>query len=803
MEGNNSASLEKRLERYDKKIEEELVEQWEKEALYRFVDDGKAPVYVIDSPPPFTSGKLHMGHILSFTMFDIVARFKRMSGYHVLYAQGWDTQGFPTEVKVERKYGRLPREQFIEKCHEWTREYMEYMRQQAKRFGFSADWTREYATLKPEYHKKVQLSLIEMYKKGDVYTAEHPVYWCPHCHSALAKAELEEAEKEGTLWDLRFEVEGKPLVVATTRPELLHAVVAVAVHPDDERYKNLIGKTVKTPLGKEVPLIADKDVDMEFGTGVVMIATFGDKQDVVWMYRHKLPYIKAMDENGRLINAGEFNGLKVDEAKKAVIEKLKAEGKVLGEKKLKQVVKIHDRCKRPVELLMSKQWFAKLLPYKDEIKKAAQEIEWHPDFGIYYLLDWLNTLEWDWVISRQRYFGTPLPFYVCPKCGHTVAADEDELPFYPENAKPKKCPKCGAEMKPEEAVADCWVDSSITPLIVARWPEDGWKKYYPSDLRPQGIEIVRTWAFYTIYRGLRLTGEKPFKHVLLHGHVMGPDGKKMSKSLGNVVDPKELLEKYSADAIRLWVAFSGSLEKDRPFKYDQVKRMQSLVNKIWNASRFVEMVTEDYEGENEEKEEGKEKIELTPTDKWILSRLNKVMEEYVPAMEEFDFYKAVTALTNFFWGEFCDNYLEFVKYRVYNDVSKKAAQKTLKTVLKAVLKLYAPFAPFATDYIYRHMFGKTLHKGPMPDKQSFVFDEKSMKWGSDLKGVAELIRKKKKELNLSMKAALEEIELNGEGMSEDEKEYLENEMKSIFNVEHVKWVVSTDKTNKDEHAEKP
>ncbi len=772
-----------KLERYNKNIEDQLVEQWEKEQVYKFVDDGKKPVYVIDSPPPFTSGKLHMGHILSFTMFDIVARFKRMNGYNVLYAQGWDTQGFPTEVKVEKKYGRLPREQFVEKCHEWTEEYMEHMRWQAKHFGFSADWSREYVTLKPDYHKKVQLSLVEMYKKGDVYMAEHPVFWCPHCHSALAKAETEEIEREGTLWDLRFEIEGQPLIIATTRPELLHAVVAVAVHPNDERYKGLIGKTVTTPLGKEVPLLADEDVDMEFGTGAVMIATFGDKQDVVWMYRHKLPYIKAMDEHGRLINAGEFDGLKVAEAKQKVIEKLKAEGKVLGEKKLKQVVKIHDRCKKPVELLMSNQWFAKLLPYKEDIKKAAHEIRWHPDFGIHYLLDWVNTLEWDWVISRQRYFGTPLPFYVCPKCGHTEAVADDELPFYPEKAKGMKCPKCGADMKPEEAVADCWVDSSITPLVVAGWPDEGWEKYYPSDLRPQGIEIVRTWAFYTIYRGLRLTGEKPFKHVLLHGHVMGPDGKKMSKSLGNVVDPKDLLDKYSADAIRLWVAFSGTLERDRPFMYDQVKRMQNLVNKIWNASRFVQLVTEDYNGEDEP---------LTLTDKWILSRFYEVVNEYMKHMEEFNFYQAVTALTNFFWEEFCDNYLEFVKYRVYNDINKRSAQKVLRTVLEGVLRLYAPFAPFLSDYLYRAIYGKgTLHKGPLPTAGEI--DASAVTYGKVLKESAEAIRRLKKKKGLSLKDELDSVELELPKEAEPFRQALEDELKKTVFVKAISWSLLTSK----------
>ena len=710
---------------YNKQIEEKWVEIWEKEKIYKFDENKKDNIFIIDAPPPFTSGKLHMGHMLSFTSFDIAARYKRMKGFNVLYAQGWDTQGFPTEVKVEQKYGKLKREEFIKKCIEWTEEHIKYMRWQAKRFGFSADWDREYITYKPEYHKKVQLSLIKMYEQGYVYRAEHPVFFCVNCRSAIAKAEIEEEERTGKLYYVKFQCEDKDLIIATTRPELIHAVVAIAVNKNDERYKWLKGKEVKTPLGKKVNVIFDDDVDMNFGTGVVMISTFGDKQDVIWFYRHKLQYIKAIEEDGRIVNSGVIDDVSIFKAKEKMVEWLKSKNLIVKEEEIKQVVKIHDRCKKPIELLISKQWFLKVLPYKKHLEESAKAIKWYPDFGIYYLLDWINALEWDWVISRQRYWGTPLPFYYCDKCNEIDVADE--LPFYPEKAKEKICKKCNNKMVPESATADVWIDSSITPLIIASWPENNWHLLYPSDLRPQGIEIIRTWAFYTIYRCLALTGEVPFKAILLNGNVLGPDGKKMSKSLGNVVDPMEIVEKYSADAARLWVALSGNIEKDKPFNFQQAKRAQQIVVKLWNAGRFILLNTpKEFFDTKEKLDEGT----LFLIDKAVLEKMKKTVIEVDNAMASYDYYKAITLINEFFWNDFCDNYIEFVKHRMKineeNDEEvkkKKSALFTLHYVFENVLKLYAPFIPFITEELYRK-FGnnESIHISSYPSFKEFKDD---------------------------------------------------------------------------------
>jgi len=404
-----------------------------------------------------------MGHVLSYSYFDFVARYKRMKGYNVYYPQGWDCQGFPTEVKVEKKHGRKPPEEFRKLCVEWTGQCIVKMKEQMRQMGFSADWKYEYRTMDSDYHKKVQLSILKMYENSQVYRAQHPVFWCTKCHSALAKTDTDDVERNTQIHDIKFQIKDtagnlSDLIIATTRPELMHACVAVLYHPTDERYNKLEGAVAITALGIEVPLLADSDVDKEFGTGVVMVCTYGDKQDVVWLYRHKLDYIAAMDDYGRLTNAGEFDGLKVKDAKEKILQKLKEEGKLISSKPLAQVVKVHDRCKTPIEFKNSYQWFAKITENKEKIKQGARQMQWHPDFAISHLDNWADFVEWDWVISRQRVFGTPIPFFVCTKCNQVIAATPEELPIYPAG-KTKKCPKCGGDVQGETSVFDCWVDS--------------------------------------------------------------------------------------------------------------------------------------------------------------------------------------------------------------------------------------------------------------------------------------------------------------------------------------------------------
>ncbi|MDD5340295.1 MAG: valine--tRNA ligase [Candidatus ainarchaeum sp.] len=769
-------------QRYDRAIEEKWQKRWETEGTYRFDDKNTSrPLYTIDTPPPFTSGELHMGHVLSYSYIDFTARYKRMAGFNVYYPQGWDTQGFPTEVKVEKKYGRLNPVEFRQKCVEWTVDMIARMKTQMKEMGFSPDWRYEYKTMDSEYHRKVQLSLIRMYGDKLVYRDKYPVFWCPRCGSAVAKAELDDEEKAGTLNYINFTgPNGEKLPIATSRPELMTACVAVLFNPEDARYRHLEGKTVTTALGKQVPVFSDKDVEKEFGTGLLMVCTFGDKMDVVWLHRHKLPLIEAIDRHGRMQNSGELNGLKVEEARKKVIEILGE--KVFKKEPLRQTVKVHDRCRTPVELIPSLQWFADIRTTAKHIKALAEKVRWVPDFGISYLIDWVEGAEWDWVISRQRVFGTPLPFYAC-ECGATAAAGEDELPFYPEKAKGKAC-GCGKRMVAETSTCDCWVDSSITPLIIAGWPDEKkMERFYPSSLRPQGVEIVRTWAFYTIYRsGVALTGMPPWETILLNGNVLAPDGKKMSKSLGNIISPAELLRDYPTDAIRQWAALSGAMAKDRPFSYEDIKHAKSFLAKVWNAARFVENALKD-----EIRAETAEP-ELSTIDRWIIGRLNTTIKQCTEHMERFEFHYAMSKLQAFFWGDLCDNYLEYVKHRVYEDgngAGRAAAAYTLRKVLNDSMLLLAPFAPHMAEELNGELFSRktSIHHAQWPEAGPEYADEVAKV--TLLNAIVSELRQHKARNRLAQNAELAKVRLSlPQGMDAE----LLSELQKISKIKELETV---------------
>lgn len=763
-------------DRFGASVEEKWQKWWEGQGTYLFDGKDGRPVYSIDTPPPFTSGALHMGHVLSYAYFDFVARYKRMRGFSVYYPQGWDCQGFPTEVKVEQKYGRKPPGEFRKLCVEWTHECIAKMREQMKRCGFSADWRYEYRTMDDDYHRKVQLSLLKMHEKGQIYRAEHPVFWCPNCVSALAKTDTDDAERETELHYVNFELAGKPVLVATTRPELMHACVAVLYNPQDERYNKLGAKKITTALGKEVPFLPDADADKEFGSGVVMVCTFGDKQDVVWMYKHKLPLIRSMDERGKIMGSGEagIDGLKVPEARKKLLEKFKAEGKLLKTERLQQSYKVHDRCKKPVEYQLSMQWFAKITDKQDGIIANAKKIKWVPEFGIQYLIDWAKFVEWDWVISRQRVFGTPLPFWIGKKTGKAYPAEESELPFDPEKT-PLKKGKNGEELVAEASTCDCWVDSSISPLIISRWPDDKefFQRTYPSSLRPQGVEIVRTWAFYTIYRCAELTGKPPFREILLNGNVLAPDGKKMSKSLGNIIEPDKLIADYSADAVRQWAALSGAMAKDRPFSYQDIQYSKSFLTKMLNAAKLVEKGCAGFDGKRPKKEA------LRLTDRWMLSRLQKVKEEATADFEGFQFHHATKLVQDFFWHEFCDFYLEYVKHRLYmpekyGEEGKAAAQWAMKTVLLECCQLLAPVTAHMSEEIWQAFSpGKSVHLSEWPAAEKGLADDDAEKKCAFLNGIAAGARQYKAERKMPLNAEIASAEISCEFGLDEMKDELE------------------------------
>ncbi len=493
-----------------------------------------------------------------------------------------------------------------------------------------------------------------------------------------------------------------------------------------------------------------------------MVCTFGDKQDVVWMYRHKLDYVQAMDEYGKLTNANEFSGLKLSDAKEKILEKFKNEKKLISSRQISQVVKVHDRCKTPIELANSYQWFAKITQSRDRIKECARTMKWHPDFAISHLDNWADFVEWDWVISRQRTFGTPIPFWVCSKCGEVIKATQSELPVYPAG-KIKKCPRCASDANGETSVFDCWVDSSITPLVIAKWEEDEefFARAYPANLRPQGVEIVRTWAFYTIYRCQELSGKAPFVELLLNGNVLAPDGKKMSKSLGNIIEPDKLIEENGADSVRVWASLSGAMAKDRPFSMQDILFAKSFLHKFLNGAKFVQSALEGYSYSDEHINN------LREIDKYFLFRLNTLICECNSHWKIYEFHHIMHKVQEFFWHEFCDYYLEYVKSRIYSqtDTSRSGAQFVLHTVYSNVVLLLTPFIPHACEEVWQ-IFKKDENKTVMFEsypKENTQFDfANSARSGELLADIVSKVRQKKASAKLALNYQIDVLSLRVE-----------------------------------------
>jgi valyl-tRNA synthetase len=790
--------------RMDNSIEKKWQQFWIENKIFYFNEKDKTKkVFVIDSPPPFTSGYLHMGHVLSYSYFDFVAKYKKMKGFNVYYPQGWDCQGFPTEVKVEKKYGKKSPDEFRALCVSWTEDCISKMKNQMISLGFCPDWRYEYKTMSKDYHKMVQLSIIKMFNMNQIYRAIHPVFWCTKCLSALSKTDTEDINRTTNLYTILFELETdnkkSNLEVATTRPELLHACVAVLYNPADKRFSIYKGKEVYayTPLGKKVPFLADEDVDLNFGTGVVMVCTFGDKQDVIWSYRHKLGYIEAMDKTGRLINSGIFDGLNIKEAKQKIVEYLEKNNKIIAKNQIEQSIKVHDRCGTEVELLNSYQWFAKITTNRENIISLAKSIRWYPDFAIAHLIDWASYVEWDWVISRQRIFGTPIPFWVCKNCQNIIVPNIDELPVYPAFTT-RKCPKCGQIAEGETSVFDCWVDSSITPLIISKWEQDKdfFALTYPADLRPQGVEIIRTWAFYTIYRCSQLTGKIPFKEILLNGNVLAPDGKKMSKSLGNIIEPDDLIKNYGADAVRIWAALSGAMAKDRPFSYQDLNFGKNFVNKVLNASKFVLMAKNKCNIDLNTNSNNYSKINFLYIDKIYLAKLYSTIKKVDEHWQKYEFHHIIKELSNFFWHNFCDYYLEFIKYRVYSELEeqKSSALFAANLILSNSLLLLAPFVPHLAEEIWAALKGQNskssifFEKYPSAeDLENFDFINKE-----NLLNDLELfestvleIRKLKAGLSIASNQKLEKLIIKSSKQILDSLKNFESDLKHTLNIQNI------------------
>lgn len=696
-------------------VEEKWQQRWLTEEFYQvysFKNDGR-PIFTIDTPPPFTSGELHMGHAYWNSINDTIARYKRMRGYDVILPQGWDCQGLPTELKVQFKWKvpRNDRKVFREKCAEWTANMIKSMKGTMIRLGYRPDWERlEYRTMDRSYWKAVQGTLLTMFKNGRVYKKEFPVQWCPRCGTALAQAEVGYVQKKGKIYHIKFAAadSGGCVEVATTRPELLNACQALAVNPQDGRYGALVGKEVVVPaFGNRVRILADDAVDREFGTGVVMICTYGDEQDIKWQQTYRLPITRAIDEYGRMENAGKYTGMKAATAREEVVKDLQAEGMVSKVEEITHNVLTHNEradCMAPIEFLVKDQWFIKSKEFREMMLADNAQMKWTPKFMSPRLDDWVNSIEWDWLISRQRVFGTPIPFWYCISCNEIIPPREEDLPVDTSESRPPvdRCPKCGgAEIAGTTDVCDCWVDSSITPLIATGYFTDRerFKRAYPVDLRQQGHDIIRTWMYYTTLRCHLLTGQAPFKGALINGHILGPDGSRMSKSKGNVIDPEQGINEYGADAIRQ-ALLSLTLGSDFPFKWEPVKYGKGFLQKVWSSARFVE-------GFFGEKSYQLNEGELEDVDRWILYRLDETVSKVTEAMDGYQFHIAVDLLQRFYWHDFCDQYIEAAKPRLYsprNAESSMAAKATLHKAISTFIRLLAPICPHITEEIYQKVF---------------------------------------------------------------------------------------------------
>ena len=697
--------MEKELAKtYDpKQIEEKQYKKWEEKRYFHAeVDKSKKP-FTIVIPPPNITGQLHMGHALDNTLQDILIRFKRMQGYNALWQPGTDHASIATEVKIieqMRKEGikkkeDIGREAFLERAWEWKEEYGGRIISQLKKLGSSCDWDRERFTMDEGCSEAVNEVFVRLYEQGYIYKGSKIINWCPVCKTSISDAEVEYEEQAGHFWHIKYPIIGEDgyVEVATTRPETMLGDTAVAVHPEDERYKHLIGKMVRLPLvDREIPIIADTYVDKEFGTGVVKITPAHDPNDFEVGKRHSLPEINVMNDDATInANGGKYAGMDRYEARKAVVNDLKELGLLEKIEDHTHNVGTHDRCETTVEPLIKQQWFVKM----DELIKPAitgvrnGDIRFVPERFDKIYFNWAENIR-DWCISRQLWWGHRIPAWYCEKCGEITVS----------RTEPDSCCKCGhKQLKQDEDTLDTWFSSALWPFSTLGWPQktEDLEYFYPTDVLVTGYDIIFFWVLRMVFSGYAQMGEKPFSTVLIHGLVRDSQGRKMSKSLGNGIDPLEVIDKYGADALRLSLVMGNAPGNDMRFYWERVEACRNFANKVWNASRFIMM--------NLEKAEIKDNIDeglLTIADKWILSKMNALIKEATENLESFDLGIAVQKIYDFIWEEFCDWYIEMVKPRLYSqtDETKAAALWTLKHVLINSLKLLHPYMPFVTEEIF-------------------------------------------------------------------------------------------------------
>lgn len=764
--------------------EKKWLDYWKENKIYEFKRNGKE-VYSIDTPPPTVNGKIHIGHIFSYTQTEMLARYKRLRGYNIFYPFGFDDNGLPSERLVEKEQGKraheIGREEFSKLCYETTDKYEQNFQELFSKMGVSTDWDIHYKTVSPTTIKISQTSFLDLVEKKHCYHKESPALWCNECLTSIAQAELETKTIKTTFNYVKFKTkeDGEEFTIATTRPELIPAIVCVFVNPEDKKHKHLIGKTAHIPIiNVEVPIMGDEKVDIDKGTGAVMCCTFGDQTDIEWWKKYNLPLKYIFTNDGRISDkVQKYGGLKIKEARKQIIEDLSEGGYIVKIEELEHEVQTHERCGKEVEYSVMKQWFIDTMNHKEDFIKIGNEIKWHPSYMHARYDEWVNNIAWDWCISRQRYFGVPFPVWYCSKCKEPVFARKEDLPVNPLVDKPKidKCPKCGCtEFLPETDVMDTWATSSVTPLINMRYGE---KENYedilkPMSLRTNASEIIRTWDFYTIVKSFYHFNQRPWDNVMISGFVMASKGEKISKSKGNSKhEPIDLIKQYSADVLRYW-AGTGRLGTDIVFSEETLLRGKKLINKLWNVSKFIEMHLSDYQD--------KEFTDFEYVDKWILGRFSEMERQFINYLEEYEVGLALNALEKFFW-EFCDNYIEIVKHRLYRpeefgEVPRRSGQKTVYTLLYKLLQDFSIFFPFITEEIFQELYhnSSSIHITQIkPLEYEF---SKEVELGDQMIDIISNARGAKTNSNVSLKTPIKNLKI---GASADLMQAIQQSIKDF------------------------
>lgn len=742
-------------------------EFWVKYNIYAFDEESDKPIFSVDTPPPYVSADhLHPGHIMSYSQAEFVVRFKRMQGYNVFYPMGFDDNGLPTERHVEKKYkiknkDAISRSEFVKLCLEETQKGIETYRNLWSLLGISVDWSKTYSSINPHSQKIAQWSFIDLYRKGFLSQREEPIMWDISFQSALAQTDLEDSEQESHLNDIIFKSEntGEDLIIATTRPELIPAAVALFFHPEDSRYQHLKDTQAVVPIsGHTVPILTDETVDREFGTGLMMVCTWGDSEDIAKWKKYNLETRLIFNERGILNElVGSYAGTHISKLRNTILEDLKAQNLLIKQTPITHTIQVSERSGTPIEFILTKQWFINVVEHKDALLEQGRKLNWNPKrmFSIY--SDWVSSLKWDWCISRQRYYGVPIPVWYHRETGEIILPQEDELPVDPTEYTPRGYN--AEDLIAEQDVLDTWMTSSMSPEIGAKLVDnpDIATKLFPSSLRPQAFEIIRTWLFYTVTKAYFHHNTLPFTDVMISGHGLDQQGRKISKRLGNFTPPEQTIATYGADAMRYW-ATGTTLGENIRYNEEEIKKGKKTVNKLFNVGKFAEMHLVNFTLPDTAPE-----LELI--DKWILSELNQTIAIATHSFEQYEYYKARTAIDHLFWNKFTDYYLELIKYRLYDESpegqnSRKAAQYTLYIYIESLLKLYAPILPFITEELFQGLYpnteSKSIHNSAWPQsKPEFNLNNTEQALIDDILSVVEAVRAYKSQNSISLGKEIE------------------------------------------------